>query len=566
MKLLLEGRAYKKSFLETVFKNHQDFLTPKGGSKTDAIPVGVGYFYSKDDNEHYFILPKVFCYKQSSEKEQLFGEIDIPYNNAINVTDQTMLTLKKWEVDVLQEIPLMLYKGIERYRHRKQFNTIVSEDQYQSLISSRNDTGDATLLDVILSLVDYYNTNKDLFISTYKQSHRGFNKISWQKTIRKCQPIVNRNKVIYPIIVNQRKEINYDEKLLVIFFNTLKYIKEYGFRFQIEQPYNLYPENEFKRLAESGMILKELKNIKNNYYSDKFIELWNLLHRFYDKTDKRGNKKSLDDYLLVKDFNLVFEDMIDYLLGDDNSTYNTDHLKEQKDGKIIDHLFKYQSLFGEGKEIYYIGDSKYYKESTDLQGTSLDKQFTYATNMIQTQIDYQKKLSQKPLLRYRDELTMGYDITPNFFISGFVRSYYKKNEHRLSNRDENGELFIRHRNQWENCLFDRDTLFVIRYTINFMFVLNTYAIGISSKKTAFKFDAKDIIKKDFQTILSDRYDIMKVYPKNIGEFVDKHLKSLIGKIYHPSDECGYLVLAYEKDSTGRDKVIDTIREDCYKIE
>ena len=78
---------------------------------------------------------------------------------------------------------------------------------------------------------------------------------------------------------------------------------------------------------------------------------------------------------------MVFEDMIDSLISDDTKLRDK-RLADQRDGKIVDHIYQYESLVHKDK-IYYIGDSKYYKEGSDPGDPSIYKQFTYAKNVIQ---------------------------------------------------------------------------------------------------------------------------------------------------------------------------------------
>lgn len=61
--------------------------------------------------------------------------------------------------------------------------------------------------------------------------------------------------------------------------------------------------------------------------------------------------------MLVKNFYIVFEAIIDELIGD------------------------------EVKQTYYIGDSKYYKIGHELTIESIYKQYSYARNVIQWNLD-----------------------------------------------------------------------------------------------------------------------------------------------------------------------------------
>lgn len=100
-------------------------------------------------------------------------------------------------------------------------------------------------------------------------------------------------------------------------------------------------------------------------------------------------------------------------------------LKEQDDGKRVDHIYSYRNLTNneEDRPIYYIGDSKYYKIGNKISDESVYKQFTYARNVIQWNLNlFLDNSEENAALRkehpiYRDELTEGYNIVPNFFIS-----------------------------------------------------------------------------------------------------------------------------------------------------
>jgi hypothetical protein len=90
---------------------------------------------------------------------------------------------------------------------------------------------------------------------------------------------------------------------------------------------------------------------------------------------------SLNEYLLVKNFNIVFEAIIDELVGDKQLPDRLN--KKQEDGKIVDHLFMWDSLTtaNASKKVYYIGDSKYYKIGNEVGKESVAKQYTYARNV-----------------------------------------------------------------------------------------------------------------------------------------------------------------------------------------
>lgn len=105
-----------------------------------------------------------------------------------------------------------------------------------------------------------------------------------------------------------------------------------------------------------------------------------------------------------------------------------------------------------------------------------------------------------------DEVTEGYNIIPNFFVSGIVdeklfskesgahsdSDYYKDNELHLAQRKDKDNQDIDdmlHQWQFQDRLFDRSSLFLSHYDINFLFVLKTYARMKSTEVLNFKVEA-----------------------------------------------------------------------------
>ena len=558
MILFFEGKDYKRSLLDSVFGNEHARVISRGNLKDDkAVLDCVGYYYDPTQS-HVFILPKVFNIGGKG-----FGCIDLTDDSPVKVADSDAKTLKDngWRPELLTELPIYLYLAIEKYRKREIDNISTEKDSVQSVMSSKKGKNETSLMDVILSLRDFYNENQNLFVLIYKQAHSGYNKVSWNKTIRTQQPVIKDRKVIYPFIVNRRKEINYDEELLVLFFNALRYINnEYHFNFCIDQPYSLLSDSEFKRRLERGAVSRKLKSLRNNYFNEKLVLLWELLFAFASKVENVRDAKEKEEYLLVRDFNNVFEDMIDVLLGDSDAPRC---LVKQQDGKIVDHLFKGVSLTTANRQVYYVGDSKYYKEKEDPKGESRYKQYTYAKNIIQTEIDWYHK--NKPHLKYRDELTEGYNITPNFFISGRVEKDYGFKTAELHLQD--GEFDKNY--QFKNRIFDRDTLFLRKYDINFLFALYAYVSRSQSIRYKFKDEAKAIFRRDFIKYIDAEYDFYLLLQRadgDIRDLVNKHFRELNGKVFCPYDideeHYGLLMLGVERgDYFANAKLLSVLSND-----
>ena len=261
MILFFEGKDYKRTLLESVFGRDHAKVISRGNLRDEkALLDCVGYYYDPV-RQHVFILPKVF-YKNGKG----FGFLELKDDAPITDSPDLVQKMKDegWAENILTDLPVYLYQAIEKYRKREIETIVTEKDTAQNVMSSKKGKTETSLMDVILSLRDFYDENQNLFILTYKQNHSGFNKVNWAKTIRTQQPVIQGQSVIYPYVVNHRKEINYDEELLVLFFSTLKYINsEYHFRFVVDQPYNLISEKEYRQLLEKGKITKRLEAIRD---------------------------------------------------------------------------------------------------------------------------------------------------------------------------------------------------------------------------------------------------------------------------------------------------------------
>ena len=211
-------------------------------------------------------------------------------------------------------------------------------------------------------------------------------------------------------------------------------------------------------------------------------------------------------------------------------------MKKNDDGKIIDHIYDYKSLI-DTSNIFYIGDSKYYKSNSEAGNLSKYKQFTYAKNVIQFNIDLLNNDKNKPYktrIRYRDELTEGYNITPNFFIYGYIENEENFDEHLI---EKTKPLPVKSYHYKER-LFDRDTLFVHQYKINFLYVLKAYT-NFNTLKTQ---EFREVIKRDFRKHFIDFFNDSKncefefykcklTTLKDYESIVSDNFKSLNGKCY-----------------------------------
>lgn len=567
MRLFVEGATYDKAFLQDCLGGMCANASRKTPSGDGLVLDVVGYYYNKKHHIPYFILPKVFARTSESGEIVLFDNIEVNPHSSIDISVNAIcrhLKNKGWQENIIYELPIWLYRAISKFRKNNSHKKIEQMETLQNLFTPKNDNGESTLLDIVLGLEEFFRQNKDLCTLIRKQTtYNSPHKINWGKTVSRQAPLFCRGSIVYVTTSNSGKIINYEDELLCIYFSTLRYIAaKFDPGMKVDVPYLLAPDNTFFRQTEQGIISKQLRALKGNYFSDNLQKLWKLLYAFHKKINDIHGNKTVDDYLLIKDFNVIFEDMVDELISDSNINPS---LVTQKDGRIVDHLFRYDSLPVQTEKIYYVGDSKYYRDGNSVHGTALYKQFTYVKNIIQLHFDWYNARKEKDGEKakeeywpYRDDLTEGYNISPNFFISADVFPNDTLYVSRLcADEERNKELERKVHNQFPNRLFDRDTLFLRHFRINFLFVLYAYIHITQQRKNRFRQKAYADIKSDFVGYINTRYDFYKLVPLSgmtMEDVMNKTFRRLIGKVFCPDKNSDTLILALEKDNAENDDV------------
>ena len=502
----------------------------------------VGYYYNVDSSETIFILPKVFIIDNRA-----FGRYAPEL--LLNLSEENEL-LTAADNAFLFNLSAWLDQAIALFNERNTDNEITSQRSLAGVVENRGE-GEATMLDHVLALLRFNKTHQSLFTYIPTIMHSGLHKVHWTKTIHSTTPILKGNKPYYVDSKTKEKTINYDEELICFLYSTLDYLRhsyhfvvKHNLNFEMEKPHRI------AAMIESGKGTRRLRRMRGKYFPDELVQLWHLLYAFYERAEEVAQKKLQSERLLVRNFNIVFEDMIDCLIGESSLPKG---LKEQKDGKIVDHIYRDKSLVDQG-DIYFIGDSKYYKEGNSIGENSRYKQFTYAKNVIQYYIDLFNKGLKDDALRYRDELTEGYNPTPNFFIRGVV------NPDTLSYLDsqlkqvEKGRYCNYH---FENRLFDRDTLLVLTYDINFLYVLSAY---VQSRRYSTSEDRflRGKFRQDVLEAYQKEYDFYEMKPINLSneEFVECNFKKLIGKIYQTKE--GKFILALKSSDGYNNQLLNNL--------
>jgi len=558
MKVLIEGYDYDPEVVKTALPDNHLFLADK------KIKIEyVGYYHNargaNGKNEDFvFFLPKVVLNKHNrifapaDSKDGGFSPEDIVDPDDIAGGH----SLDECQKDFLYNFSVWIYRALAYYleTHPKTDAVWYTNDGQSGAFKRKYVTN--TYLDVILALIRFNRENQDYFLFKIKEKHSGLNKISWPRTIASSRVFVSDGAPVYLDPVNKKRTIDYDEELLVIFYSILSYINDvFKFRVKIGFGFQLITGDRFKRYLE-GFGISRLRKIKYKYFSDRDLTLWELCFAFFDKAHQANVSAVSENYLLAKSFETVFESMVDELIGDPKLA----KYKDLDDGKEIDHLYVDDSLTRtDGCRTLCIADSKYYKIGNALEKKSQAKQFTYARDMIQLDLDLflydsgnedenlslslkrrREVFKDSGLRLVRDEITEGYDIIPNFFISATMNEDLDFNSDDLNCRraDEGGEY---HNIHFDNRLFDRDTLILSHFDVNFLYVLKLYVQNDELDQVAWRERARKKFREAVRSLIANRYSLHAIMPHDgidAQQFFRENFKYVGGKVYSPYLYCG----------------------------
>ncbi len=571
MRILFEQHQYDLSLVETIFRDvhgmeDRDLITQR------VSLDWVGYFYCPALKDCVFILPKVLLKDEKTvvdgktiTREVIAGikhndedgrEHAVTPEDIIHPEGQNRLLDKEYR-KFIYEFSVWVYRAINMYRIQVPEQTSVYCRHLPSEGRGKRHEAE-TLLDIILSLIRFNRENENFVMFHVKNMHSGMNKINWTRTVARTQAMIQGGAPIYVDPANKRRQINFDEELLVIFFSILNHInKRYGFNTPICAHYELITGSRFDQYLR-GMGRKRLRQIKYKYFSDKALQLWDLCSAFFDANMVINVNTAQHDFLLVRSFENVFEAMIDELIGTPHKQIPKG-LADQQDGKLVDHMYRdlaLTSVNGDLKrEVYYIGDSKYYKNGHQLTSESIYKQYTYARNVVQWNVnlflsdstalddeDLQKRHKDEPFknIKLQDtDLTEGYDVIPNFFISGFVyddRAFDDGANNIRKHTDKGGKHCTKVQFQFPDRLFDRDTLFLSQYDVNFLYILYLYARNKSDEKLAWRKDVRKLFREEIRDVIQRDFSIYAMRAR-LGVDAEFYLKQnfyqLNGRVFRP---------------------------------
>ena len=562
MKLLIEEYLYDVADVTYVL----DGLFTLQDVEQKVSVSYVGYYYNPHEKvkDVVFILPKVLI----DEKDRIFGKYHP--KDLIHLDEAK---IEEHERKFLYEFAVWIHRAIVVFNDSKKDNKIVLYRQIEIEGKGSHKKKSNTLLDVILSLILFNKENQQFFTFIIKNIHSGFNKINWGKTISGTTAMVEENSPVYLNPMNKKKMVNFDEELIILFFSILQYISDhFGFRTKIPYGFKLITGNQFERYLK-GYDRTRLRQIKYKYFSDTAVKLWDLCYAFFEKSYQIRMNVSQSEYLLVKSFHVVFEAMIDELIGVPHELLPPG-LADQYDGKLVDHFYTYEGVLINNKkedDIYYIGDSKYYKIGNSLGKESVFKQRTYARNVIQWNMNLwldNKADKNDPFEKIElfDEVTEGYNVIPNFFISANIDMKELSYNDYLEPHPDPYDIS----RQFKNRLYDRDTLLLSHYNVNFLFVLALYARNNSGAKETWKQHARAKFRTAVQKLLQDKFDFyaLSAHPDVDGkQYFKEHFQETLGKTFRPFDNKGIFSLALDKQyPEDNSRLIERLRKNFFVID
>lgn len=564
MKIFIEGYKYSPEVLKCVLPEN----IMSRVIDDDRVSC-IGYFRGTVCDDFVFFLPKVVLENKKmldgSREDRVLCTRENPLGWSVEDVIDFSATLAnekgekgKREKEFLYEFAVWIYRAIVRFNETHRDSKIILRHFENQAAGFKRRYITNTLLDVILALIRFNRENEDYFTFRVKERHSGLNKINWTRTIAKTTAFIQDGVPLYLEPKIKKKVINFDEELLIIFYSILEHInRQFNFTIPIKLGYELLTPSQFKRYLD-GYGEARLRQIKYKYFSDRDLELWELCFAFFNKAHKAHVVSQNEEYLLAKDFNIVFETMIDELIGDSE----LQDFKEFSDGKVIDHFYVDESLARRNdSKSFYIADSKYYKvgESLDPNSQSVAKQFTYAKNMLQLNLDLflpgestkdvvpsvenkRKPFKYRGIGLQRDNVTEGYDIIPNFFISARIDEEldYEKSGLEWRGHNNNGEFRNIH---FKNRLFDRDSLILLHYNINFLYVLSLYVKNNQHIKERWKREVREEFRRKIRDILGGkdenggRFRFMALIPQDGVEaaaFFKENFKYVVGKVVDSS--------------------------------
>ena len=201
------------------------------------------------------------------------------------------------------------------------------------------------------------------------------------------------------------------------------------------------------------------------------------------------------------------------------------------------------------------------------------KQRTYARNVIQWNLDIwlngkpHKPNMADPFERIQlfDEVTEGYNVIPNFFISASIDKKTLSYEDYTEPHPNQPPVS----RQFKNRLYDRDTLLLSHYDVNFLFVLALYARNNAGAKAAWRHSVRDKFRRAVQDMLKEKFEFyaLAAHPDvDASTYFKAHFQETLGKTFRPYENQNLFSLALDKSyPEDNERLLSSLGENFYVV-
>src|SRR5574344_1310151 len=221
MRILIEEYQYNVADVKDILQGIDALENVEGRVSIHYV----GYYYNTLLKDGVFILPKVLL-KDVNGCEVVFGKYKP--KDIINLTPDNDI-LKPDELNFIYKFAVWIYRAIVVYKNDKRNDTDIVYHSQIAQVGNGQRRLSNTYLDILLSLLQFNRNNQSFFFFIVKNLHCGLNKINWTRTISREKAIVQSGQPIYLKPINKKRQINFDEELIVIFYSILNYIEDkYG--------------------------------------------------------------------------------------------------------------------------------------------------------------------------------------------------------------------------------------------------------------------------------------------------------------------------------------------------
>lgn len=208
MKILIEGERYPIDNLEELFESNQ-FYASHGN---EGIIKNVGYYHNLKNNQLVFMLPKVFM---ADNQNTVFGGSSM---DLLFLTEESSV-ISEESLGWIKNLSVYFYKSLTRFKQKYPDSSLINYSPVFQLKGIQK-TFQYSYIDILLSFINYFKKNKNQTLYKHIEAIQADpKKPKWEKTIRKTNPIIVGDTLIYSRLSTRNKRVNSDEQLIIYFFH-----------------------------------------------------------------------------------------------------------------------------------------------------------------------------------------------------------------------------------------------------------------------------------------------------------------------------------------------------------